>query len=313
MVSIGTGLAAQLGIGVETAYGEEVAPSAWIEFESHSLKPSVKYLEYVGLGDISARTGRSLPYIDGGGGEIAQRMMNKGLALDLMTIFGKVSGSAGAQTFVLDTVAGKQGRSYTVQAGVPRTDGVVEPFTFRGGKVLSATMVSEVGQFKSLSRTWDFKDAITSLALGTPMLPALATPLPFMSASLSVGGSPQRVRRVEIVVATPLSTDDIALGIDKHEPLASDEWMVTGNLDVQFESRSLYDAYVAGTLSSLVLTDGYGAASLVTTIPALQFRGDTPSVSGRGIVRVTVPFKALFNGTNPLISALWTSSDGAVV
>lgn len=327
-MAFGSGLDGQFGIAAESTYGAFVAPTKFLEVESESIALQVTSLESRPLtAGLFDRTGRHKEKITGAGGDVIVTFINKNMGLLMEAALGKVVSAQVAstteytQTATPDTVTGKRGKSYTVQVGRPQTDGTVIPFNFLGGKVVGWEFATALNDLLKMTTTWDFKTVENSSALATPSYPASAEPFSFLDGTLSIdGSSAATLSSVSVKGATPLKTDRISFGSVKREPLANDFWEVTGEFSGEFEDMDAYDAWVAGTeVANLVLTyTGSQIPSestnfqLVITIPALKYTGSDPQLSGPDVLTQTKPFKALYNGTDPIISAVLHTTDTAI-
>jgi hypothetical protein len=108
----------------------------------------------------------------------------------------------------------------------------------------------------------------------------------------------------------------ICLGNTKREPVANGEEAITGAILREFEGTAQYDAWIAGTPAELVATWAYdeiGATGepfqLIVTIPVIEYDGEMPQANGSEMVMQNLPFKALSNGTDPIIELVYATSD----
>jgi hypothetical protein len=80
-------------------------------------------------------------------------------------------------------------------------------------------------------------------------------------------------------------------------------------LTTEFVSQAtIYDLFRPDTSTGLVMTFTNGGASVVITVPAIYFDGETPKVGGPDVVDLSAAFTALDNGTNPVISLAYTAA-----
>ena len=323
---IGSGLSAQLGLALENVYGTGVTPTRFHEFNSADLKVEPGTLESRGSGQIVLRTGRSRRYARSAGGPIDLDFMNKGMGYLLKLMFGtSVVAQVGStaeytQTHTLPTSTGGAGVSATMQRGIPTVGGTVVPWTFTGCKMTQWELSNAVDGNLNLKATIDARpvsDHATSLAVAS--YPADLVPLAFLGAAVTLGGASADLRSISITHNRALATDRRFLGNSKKEPIANGEWQIGGTLDKEFEDTDLYDLFIAGTPAALVATWAYGEIGatgnpykLEITIPEIRYDGETPSVSGSDIVTQRVPFKALYNGTDPIITAVYHTDDTAL-
>jgi hypothetical protein len=304
---VGSGLSLQVGIGREASYGAYQAPSVFLEILSEGIKAQREALETRGIGDQWVRTGRRRPWLRRFAGPIEMDFMSKGMELLLEMALGVVAGTT-TLTFTPDTT-GLAGKSLTVQVGKPEAaiPTTVVPFNYLGGKITEFTLNQQLDQNLKFTPTFDFKpvDDIAT-ALGTASYPASNAPLSFMDASVTLDTVAVCLQQVSITSKRAFADDRRCLGNTKLEPIPNGEWMITGQFQKEFTETAIYEKFISGALAALVMTHSYGGASLVTTIPALEYTGGDPEVNGSDLLRQTIPFKALYNGTNPIMTLAYT-------
>ncbi|MBI2764849.1 MAG: hypothetical protein HYX53_02930 [Chloroflexi bacterium] len=138
----------------------------------------------------------------------------------------------------------------------------------------------------------------------------------FTEGTLTIGGTTTFVKTASAKGTNALATDRRGLGNVKREPLANGEAAIEGELECEFEDLGAYADWVAGTQAQLVLsfisstlTTGGGPFKLTVTIPKVAYRGSTPKVGGPDIVMQPRPFKAVADGTNPVITIEQRTTD----
>lgn len=321
---IASGLGGQFGVAEETVYGTGVTPTRFYEFNSEGLAVDVGKVESnaIGTGRFQ-RSDRVKTYIKSAKGPVAIPVLNKGAGLLFKHMLGGVAttgaGANKTHTFTPDAVA-LQGKSLTAQAGRPDITGVSRPFTYLGGKVTDWELAAEVDKGLIVTPTFDFKTALTATALAAASYPAAQEMFIFTEGALTIGGTAQAVRAASIKGANALNVDRRFIGAaNKKEPLANAIAEITGQLDCEFEDLTRYAAWVAGTTAALVLTFTLATLipttstpySLTITLPAIEYSGDTPMIGGPDVVKQASPFRALNNGTDPIISLAYVTDDTA--
>lgn len=325
-MAIGSGLSAQFGMAAETpgSYGTYVAPTRFLEFAKEELKADYGIHVTRSVGDQFGRSSRSRTFAKGAGGKIEFEIQNKGFGLLLKHALG--SGSIAQvgvtteyqATLTPDASTGETGLMATVQIGRPDVGATVRPFSYVGGKITDWEFASELDKALMLSTTWDFQSEDVGQSLASQSLPSGCTPLIFADAAITIDGSAVAVRGLKVAGKKGLDTDRRFLGAitTKKEPLMAGEYAVTGELDLEFASLTEYNKFVAGTLSKLVATWSYGTITgasnpykLVITVEKLVYTGETPTVPDSGIIRQKLPFRALWDGTNPLVKVTYSTSD----
>jgi hypothetical protein len=92
----------------------------------------------------------------------------------------------------------------------------------------------------------------------------------------------------------------------------------TGELTAEFADATQYDAYVAGTIFSVTATwvgaeiDAGEFNTFSITMPACQYDGTTPEAALEDMTMQTLPFKVLYDGSNPAVTISYTSADTAL-
>jgi hypothetical protein len=85
----------------------------------------------------------------------------------------------------------------------------------------------------------------------------------------------------------------------------------------EFEGLDQYNDWIAGTPAALTATWEYGDTgdgqpfALEITIPHVIYTGETPQANGSEITLQNLPFKALDNGTDPVVTMVYSSTDTA--
>lgn len=324
---IGSGLSAQMGMVAESTYGTFVAPTRFLEFVSEELKNNPGFVNTRSVGDQFQRSTRFRTFSKGAAGKIDFEVQNKGFGLLLQHALG--SGSAAqvggtteyTHTLIPDVTTGGSGLMATVQIGRPDTGGTVRSFSYVGGKITEWTLKSELDKALMLSTVWDFQAEDVGQTLATQTLPSGCTPLIFIDASMTIDAGAVSVKALEVTGRKALDVDRRFHGAitTKAQPIANGEYEVTGTLTLEFTSLTEYNKFVAGTLSKLVATWSYGTITgaanpykLVLTIETLYYTGETPTVKDSGVLLLNLPFKAVYDGTNPLVKIVYSTSDTAL-
>lgn len=154
-----------------------------------------------------------------------------------------------------------------------------------------------------------------SLTIGTPLgsatLPSGIKPLKFNHGSLTVAGTAVPVKAVTLSGDNGLDTDRRFLG-DQNPALALEADLRTydGSFDAEFTDLTLYNLFLNGTESALVLDFTSGADSVTITMNA-RLDGTAPAVEGRGILQQSTPFKCIGDTDADAITAVLVNSDSS--
>ncbi|MBK7086917.1 MAG: hypothetical protein IPH53_20625 [Flavobacteriales bacterium] len=321
-MAIKTGIAAQIGGKAEGTYGTPVTVDRFWEYESENIQTDVGVVEVAQLGaGRFLRSDRRKTFIKGGGGPVNFVVLNKGFGLLLEHAIGQntITGASADKTHtIIHDAAALQGKSLTIQKGVPDVGGTVRAFTYEGGKVKNWELKANLDEALKLMLDFDFQNVLTGTALAAASYSATTEPFIFSEGALTLNAVAQSVRNFSIRGDNALATDRRFIGNSKAEPLAGGLSPITGQLDVEFEDLTRYAAWVAGTIlatleleftSATVIPTTATPYSFKITIPKLAYTGGTPAVGGPDIVQNPTPFQALYDGTNPIVTVEIVTSD----
>lgn len=323
-MALPTGVAAQLGIKAESTYGTAVTVDRFYELESESIRTDVVTVRgnHLGTGRFR-RSDRRKQVIRGARGPIDMIVMNKGFGLWFQHALGQntITGDQDAKTHTcIPDTAAKSGKSLTVQVGRPDVGGTVRPFTFEGGKILEWELRCDLDGALHFVPTLDFETVATGTALASASYPSGMEYFIFSEAALTLDGSAVSASNFSMRYNDSLNAERRFLGNVKKEPLAGGIAEVTGAFQCEFEDLTRFNSWVAGDIEgALVVT--YELAtdigetstpySLTVTIPALAYTGEEPNVGGPETVMQNVPFEALYNGSDPIVTLEYVTSDTA--
>lgn len=322
-MAIGSGLSAQLMMKAESAYGTPVTVDRAYEFNTESISHDLVEIGSGGLGRGTVlRSDRVKSFTRNHSGDIEMDVLNKNFGLLFQHMLGQntVTGATANKTHtcVLDSLA-QQGKFMTVQVGRPDVGGTVRAFTYEGGKITSWELMCDVDGPLKLKTSWDFENVLTATALATPSWVATQEMFIFNEGAVTIGGSTAYAKSLSLTGTRALSTDRRFLGGTKKEPLAGGMTEIGGSLGMEFEDLTHWGSAIAGTVQAMVFTFTLAtiipttavAFSLTITLPAVKFLEAKPNVGGPSIVPLSLPFKALDNGSDPVISLVYVTSDTA--
>lgn len=337
-MSIGSGLAASLGIAPETTYGTYVAPASphFYEFNKFDLKKVKNVVQGGGLAagrPVQLASQRVVP-TQAGTGEYELELRNKGFGLWLNQFFGaggsptqQASTAAYLQTH---TVGDNIGKSLTAQVGVPGRGGTVNPYTGLGGKLTTMEFACSMDNpLLTVTGDADFQQVVESQSLVAPSYTTGQKPFHFGQLSVKIGASygsesvVTGVKGVDLKLERPQDVDGYYAGATtagtKAEPVWDDWFAASGSLDVDLVTKADFaDRFAADTQFSLIFqwTGALIASSyyeqFTLTMPASFLDGDTPTVDGPGVTSWSVPFTCQYDGTNSPVIATYMSVDTAL-
>lgn len=347
-MSIGSGLSAQVGFATETTVGTAVPVTRFFPFTSESLKLKRTVKQGSGLrsgAQVDLASRRVFTTIDVNG-DVSLDFPSKGAGLLLQHMLGSFAATAVQQGATaaykqVHIIGATTGKTLTIQKGVPRTDGVIEPFTYPGSKVQGWELACAIGDIAKLKLTIDAANELTTAT--TPAGPALATSsytaanaaFNFTQGALLSGGTVSQaagvwsvtggtavaaVRAVTVKGTTPLASGRYFLGSQtKAEQIQNAMLQIGGTLDLEFSSRAVYDQYRADGSAALQLTftgpvigSPYNSTLQFLFPIAFLEDGTTPAVGGPDIVSIQVPFTALTDDVSPALQVTYISTDTAV-
>lgn len=320
-----TGIDGQFGYAAESAYGTYVAPDHFVEVVSESLKLGINRIESAGIraGSRVQRSDRWAANKKGVTGAVGFEVASKGFGLLLKHCFGALATSTPVGGTLSKkysaTLADTTGLALTLQVGRPDTGGTVRAFSYPGVKILSSEFKNAVDGILELTVDVDGQDEDTGQTLGVASYPSSSELLQFGGGSVSIGGT-QVATVHDISVKTAIALNAARYGIRsstlKKEPIPNGLVAISGTITAEFEDLTAYDRYVNGTTAAIV-ADWLGLTALESTIfpelkitmPVCRFDGETPNLNGRDLLMQTLPFVALYDGSQEPITVDYVTLD----
>lgn len=322
----GSGIGAQLGYKAESVYGTPVTVDTFCEFDSESLTRQQQFLSSTGLraGRLSPSIKRHNATTRGAGGNLALKVPTKGFGPWVNLLHGntvtpvqQAATTAYLQTHNIGTSSPK-GKSMTVQVGKPSTNGTVNPFTYQGCKLTSATFSCDLGAELTASLDIDAQDVVTATALATASYPTGVGSFDFTEGTvLMAGSSVGLVSSFSLSVPMPMKTDRYGISGSalKAEPLVNDYVRPTASLSLEFTDLTAYGYFTGGT--EVAVNCKFEGATIASTyketfemtLAACKVVGESPTVGGPDVLSVTVPVEIYDDGTNPPVVIKYISTD----
>ncbi|GGZ28429.1 hypothetical protein GCM10010387_22360 [Streptomyces inusitatus] len=315
-MAIGSGLGAQIGIAAESAYGVFTASTKFIEFtkESLQLKKTTATSAGIAANRLLPLSSRRVVTQRQASGSLEMEVTNKGMGVLLQTLMGtsvtpvqQAATTAYLQTHLLADVAGK---SLVIQKGVPLTSGTVTPKTFLGCKIISAEFSCEVGGMLTASFEIDAKDCDETQTLAVANYPAMS-PFHFGQMSLRTGAYASEVardgiRKVSVKIERGMAVERFYAGQSglKKEPISNDQVKITGSIEMDYVDTVLDDLHTSDAATSLVwdftgpIIAAAHAERFTVKLPAIRVDEAPPTVDGFDVVKPTLTFTGLYDGTN---------------
>ena len=328
-MAIGSGLAASIGFAAESTYGTYVAPTRFLEYIKADLKKKKNVVQGGGLaaGRIAQLGSRRVVTSESVEGGFELEVANLGMGLLLAHLLGSsatpVQQGATAAYLQAHTVGDNIGKSLTIQHGVPDLTGTVRPFTFKGCKLSGAEFSCKVGELLTMSLDVDGRQAsevetLVAASLATGVAPfhwaQMSVKLGTFGAEAAVSG----VKGFSVKFDRGMASERFYAGAGglKAEPIMNDFLKVSGSIEVDLVNKADFaDRFAADSATSLVIefVGPLIASTYYQTfrikLPMVFFDGDTPTVDGPDVTSGGYPFVAQLDGTNPLVSIDYISTD----
>ncbi|CCF83647.1 phage tail tube protein [Nitrolancea hollandica] len=321
-----TGTGKVFGIADESSYATYTAPLKWIEFNSESIKANPQPYEAERLDGRPYQTTNDFrQIIKGAGGDTEFDVTQKGMGKLFLAMLGAVATSQPdvvnmplefLHTFT-PSRAGWHSKSFSVLKNIPAPDDTDFPFAYAGGVVTKWDLKAALNQALKLTLTWDFMKEFTDKTVGVPSFPTNNLAFIDIDLAIEIDGASSCISELGITEDRPLKTDRWCLGGTKKRPLLNGKAKITGTISKDFEDITLYQKFISGAHAALILTASLGEIDagkanpfkLVVTVPDIVFTGETPTIGGQDLVQQSLPWTALDNGTDPIITFEYSTSD----
>jgi len=318
-MAIRSGLAAQLGIGVETTWSVAVTPTRFYEFTDESLALSIERIESEGLraGNRVLRSDRYAVGQKAVEGSVTMDMTAENSGLLFQHALGTVSTTtlSGSVKQHACTLSDPYALGLTLEVGRPGNDGTVRAFTYSGCKISSFTLSNSVNELLQGEFNFVGKDESTG-SITSASYPSSQELLSFAGATISVAGSSYECKEASVEVNTGLNAERYILGSQTiNAPVAASMTEITGSVTAEFKDLTAYNRFVNNTTASLTMAwvgtaiTGTYKRGITVTMPVVRFDGNTPNVGGPDIVDVELAYKALYDGTQEPITVTVVNTD----
>ena len=324
-MAIKTGLASQVGLKKESVYGTAVVVDRFFYAESFSVTPVLRKRRVRARGaGIVDLTAMQQTVVIGYKGKMVLPVMDKSFGIFNQAILGanttaQVGGTAEySHTGIVDLTTAMQGVSYTVQGGVPGTDGTVRTFTGEGGKVVSWELACSDGDNVKLTLDWDFETGATNTALASVSYPSGWTPYVSEDCVWTIAAAAVFVKGWSLKGAPTWDFQRVGQAtVLKKEPLWVGGYNIDFALDCEFEDLTHVTTMIAGTQQAALLTitgdlipTTANPYKIVATITKMDLeQNDNPVVDGDGIVRQALKGHVLYDGSTAPISLAIHNAD----
>lgn len=310
-----------VGIAKETTYKTYATPTRFFEFTEESLGWEKNVVQGQGLrvGGRVARSGRRVVPTAAGAGDLTIEATSKGMGLLLEGCFGTGTStqigtsSVYQQLFTLaDTLP-----SFTLEKGIPRVDGTVDPYTFLGAMVSSFQVDCPNGELVTIQTSWDVGDISVAQTYSSPSYASSPTLFHFAGASIysgtltapttsslaSANSELASVRSFSLSVNNNIAADryNFGGGGRKDKPTVGLR-EIAGSVEIEYANTTFRDAVLDEdplvlviTLEAAALSSGNETLQLV--LPEVKFDNALVNANGGDIPMQSLNFAVLDNLT----------------
>lgn len=330
-MAIRSGLGGQVGLSKETTYGTYVAPTKFVEVATESMQKVVNRIDGGGMaaGRLARLASRRIETNTSGSGSLTMQVPNQGFGVLLENLMGTTVTPVqqGTTTAYLQThtLADNWGKSFTLQKGVVDIDsGTSQAFNFLGCKITAAEFACGVDEDLQATLEIDARQVEDTSALAAASYPTGLAGFAFHQGTIKIGSTVGTatnvagVRRVSTRIERPMKTDRFVYnqGGLKDQPILNEYTNISGTFDIDFMNKADFiDRFVDNTqfavvwefVGSLIASTYY--YTFRVELPACFMDGALPQLDGPDVHQVSVPFVVRSDGTNPVASILYTSTD----
>jgi hypothetical protein len=320
-MAIRSGLAAQLGLGVESTWGTSVTPTRFWEFSEEGFALSIERIASEGLraGNRVLRSDRYAVGQKAVEGSVTMDMTAENSGLLFKHGLGSVASvnTSGTVYTHTCTLGDPHSLGLTAEVGRPGNDGTVRAFTYSGAKISEFSLSNAVNELLVGEFSFVAKDEATG-TITTATYPTSQELLSFAGAAITVGGSSYECKDFSVSVNNGLDAERFILGSQTiNQPVAASMTEITGEITAEFKDLTAYNRFVNATHAAIVATwegtaiTGTYKRKISVSIPVARFDGATPNVAGPEILDQQLSFVGLSDGSQEPITITVVNTDTA--
>lgn len=336
-MTLSSGLGSHFGLAQESQWGTVVTPDHFYEFDSETFARQQTFQDAMGLkaGRFTRPAARMVATTRQAGGQVNLDVPTKqfGQILNLLhsaTATPAPQGGTATGAYLQSHPVGttEPSRSATVQFNKPDVGANSRAFTYPGSVITAIEFSCDTGGLLKCQVTMDSQDEQTSVS--SPVGTALAATsyasgsqaFNHTQASVTIDGSPSSaiIRSFTLTVTIPRNEERFGLGSGalKARQIINGILAVAGTLNMEFTDMAEYTRFVTDDRVPVVVTFTGDAISgayhdyIKFTIPSMQYRGDSPNIAGPDILMMTTNVAAGDDGTNPVLTVDYQSTDLAI-
>lgn len=294
-MSTGVGTDVAVGFAIETTPNTRIAPDTFVEITQESLRANQSFIMSKGLGGGRRMDRRKILGQKEVGGSVAMEMRTAGLADLLRLSVGGDPTPSGVGPYTRSFVGGGDLPTSTWQVLRPYSPTLTAPFDYTGCMVNQWTLTQNPNEFAQFQAELFGYDELTDQVAATFAPPADLGLLSFQNLtsttpdgavcfdSVTLTGNNSLERNYKVCAA------DGGLATVRPNGLRT----VSGTLAGDFNDMTAYNRYLAGTEGTLTLAYSLSASASLTVAMNVLYTGETPQVSGPGVVKQGIPFVVL--------------------
>lgn len=294
-MTTGTGTAAFAGFAIEGTKNTRQAPNRWVPITQEALKCEQTFLKSQGLNGGRRYPVRKTKGTKSIAGPVTMELQAETIASALRACLGGTVVTTGAGPYT-HTIAGGALPSTTWQIMRPFAGlTTLQPFDYIGCMVNTWTLSQNPNEFGSLQLDMFAYDEVTDQSAGTYAPAATITPLTFQSLTITTPDGAVCFDSFTLSGTNAIEQSFKSCATDAGRAVIREagQKSVTGSLQGDFAAITAYSRYLAGTEGPLVIAYNAGASAQLTLTMNVFYTGETPNVTGPGVVKQGIPFEVI--------------------
>ena len=325
----------------ESTYGTAVTVARPIEFTDEDLDydKGVKQGQGMRVGSRLARIARRVVTTKAAKGSVTFELYSKGQGKWWKYLLGSmsstlVSGSTYQQVGKLGATTDAL-QAFTLQKGVVRDDGTVDPYTVPGCLVDSWELTAAQGEIATVKATIDGREVLTATGYASPSYVATPTQFHFAQGSMAFGTGAITMPTTTALASggtNVLNITDFSMSVDrklkkdrfpfgllgKKSKPTSGMPEIKGKVTVEYTDQTTVNAFLADTTFGIILDFDTGVAlsagneRLQIVLPAIKLEGELPKANKGELIELSVDFTVGDDLTNAPLTVVLRTSDTAL-
>lgn len=342
----GSGLGSSFGTGIETpgSYGTLATINKWLPVDSCEIKQSPNYYKGQGLhGGSLVRYDAEVvrTHLDSAG-SVKLPVYYNGMGRLLGSLMGTLNltptqqGTTGTAYSVAHAFSNSWQQSISIQQGIPDVNQTVHYWNHLGVKVTDAQFECTAGNALLGTFNVDCQDTFEAASGVAPTNPGGSPYFAWHQMVVKVGaygsetkvdgvskwtGNIKRAQANKRFNAGNITTNPNDTYAVKSEPVDNGFADITGTLETEYLNDTLFENYyqtdtpfslIVSFTSATVAYTGY-PYSITFAFPRCRFlTGSNPTVNGPDIVKPSMPYEVMLDGTHPAATITVVSQDATL-